>query len=66
MPGRYAHVVQLRLTGEEWRVIAEMAHLRRMSVEDLLREGLRLSGGDQQAPEQERAARLQLLAPESS
>jgi hypothetical protein len=43
MPSPPVHVVQLRLTHEEWRLVAEIATLRRQSVEDLLREGLRLS-----------------------
>jgi hypothetical protein len=47
---KYAHVVQLRLTREEWRVISQMAWLRRMSVEDLLREGLRLNRVEGDAP----------------
>lgn len=59
----YAHVVQLRLTHEEWRVVSELAQLRRVSVEDLLREGLRLSHGETQEPAAERAAHLRLLTP---
>jgi hypothetical protein len=47
---KYAHVVQLRLTREEWRVISQIAWLRRMSVEDLLREGLRLNRVEGDAP----------------
>ncbi len=62
MPPRYAHVVHLRLTHEERRLVAEMARLRRLSVEDLLREGLRLGGGDAQGPPAERA-RLRSIVP---
>jgi hypothetical protein len=64
---KYAHVVQLRLTREEWRVIAKMAWLRRVSVEDLLREGLRLSRVENEAPAPtptpERTTPLRLVGP---
>jgi hypothetical protein len=60
---KYAHVVQLRLTREEWRVISQMAWLRRMSVEDILREGLHLTRTDGDAQTPERAAPLRLAGP---
>lgn len=43
MSGRYAHVVQVRLTQPEWRQIARLAQVRGITVEELLREALRLS-----------------------
>lgn len=62
MPRRHLHVVQLRLTSDEWRLVSEIARLRRLSVEDLLREGLRLGRHDAAAPPPERG-RLQLVTP---
>lgn len=50
----HTHVVQLRLSREEWRLIAEMARLRRVTVEDMLREGLRLPHRGTPEPERER------------
>lgn len=43
MRRRYDHVIQLRVTRQEWRQIDELAQLRGITVEDLLREALRLS-----------------------
>jgi hypothetical protein len=63
---KYAHVVQLRLTREEWRVISQMAWLRRMSVEDLLREGLRLTRPEADPPAPERTTPLPLVRSTSS
>ncbi|HTU79198.1 MAG TPA: hypothetical protein VMF09_10610 [Solirubrobacteraceae bacterium] len=63
MAGQYTHVVQLRLTSEEWRLVAEIAGLRRVSVEDLLREGLRLSQRDAQPPVEPRPGSLRLVGP---
>lgn len=63
---RYAHVVQLRLTREEWRLISQMAWLRRMSVEDLLREGLRLNRPEADTPAPERATPLRVVGPSRS
>jgi phosphoglycerate-specific signal transduction histidine kinase len=56
------YVVQLRLSRQEWRLVAEMARLRRQSIEDLLREGLRLTseGHDESSVEH---AHLRLVAP---
>ena len=62
MPRPRVHVVQMRLTHEEWRLVAEMASLRRLSVEELLREGLRLSRLDAAMAESLRA-RLRVVAP---
>ncbi|HEV3047558.1 MAG TPA: hypothetical protein VGY13_09375 [Solirubrobacteraceae bacterium] len=61
MPPNYVHVVQLRLTSEEWRLLAEMAKLRRVSVEDLLREGLRLPQREPQTLSSERPPHLRLV-----
>jgi hypothetical protein len=63
MPRASLHVVHLRLTHEEWRLVAEMARLRRLSIEELLREGLRLSRLDALPSHQAERSRLQLLAP---
>jgi hypothetical protein len=63
MPSNYAHVVQLRLTNEEWRLVAEMAKLRRMSVEDLLREGLRLQRHEPEPGPGQRPPHLRAVGP---
>ena len=66
MVQNHAHVVQLHLTPEEWRVISAIASLRRISVEDLLREGLRLNR--REAPEgapHERTPHLHLVTSDS-
>jgi hypothetical protein len=60
---KYSHVVQLRLTREEWRLISQMAWLRRMSVEDLLREGLRMNRPEADTPAPEREAPLRVVGP---
>jgi len=56
------HVVPLRLTHDEWRLIAEIAHLRGVTVEDLVREGLRLSRLDGSGA-RPRRGRLRVVAP---
>jgi hypothetical protein len=37
------HIVQLRLTNEEWNHICAIARLRELTIEELLREELRMS-----------------------
>jgi hypothetical protein len=37
------HVVQLRLTDDEWNHICAIARLRQLTLEELLREELRLT-----------------------
>lgn len=59
----YSHVVQLRLTREEWRLIASIASLRRVSVEDLLREFLRLNRADSDPPPAEPTTPLRVVRP---
>ncbi len=37
-----AYVVQIRLTREEWRHFSRLAYVRRVTLEELVREGLGL------------------------
>jgi hypothetical protein len=62
MPGREVHVVQLRLTQEEWNHMAAIARLRELTIEELLREELRMSRRQADAPVRERS-HLRLLGP---
>jgi len=63
MFSRPVHVVQLRLTHDEWNHISAIAQLRCQTIEELLREELRLSNSDVQAqtPAREQS-HLRLLA----
>jgi len=56
------HVVQLRFTHEEWSHISAIARLRQLTVEELLREELRMSSREAQAPGREHS-HLRLVAP---
>jgi hypothetical protein len=51
-------VVPLPLTDSEWKHIHGLAELRRVSIEDLLREGLHLPSLDAAQPEPERHLRI--------
>ncbi len=62
MPGDPVHVVQLRLTDEEWNLVCSIATLRQVTIEDLLREALRLSHRHEDPPPRERS-HLRLLGP---
>ena len=44
------HVVQLRLTDDEWNHICAIARLRQLTVEDLLREELRMTPRQPERP----------------
>ena len=55
MSGATVHVVQLRLTDEEWNLVCAIAQLRQMTIEDLLREELRLSHHQPDPPPRDRS-----------
>jgi hypothetical protein len=61
MPGPDVHVVQLRLTPEEWNHVAAIARLRELTIEELLREELRMGRRQPDAPARERS-HLRLVA----
>lgn len=56
------HVVHLRLTHAEWSHVAAIAQLRRLTVEELLREQLRLSSRGTDAFSRE-SSHLRLVKP---
>jgi predicted DNA-binding ribbon-helix-helix protein len=56
------HVVQLRLTNEEWNHVSAIARLRELTVEELLREELRMSRQQLDPPSRERPD-LRLVTP---
>jgi len=62
MSGSPLHVVQLRFTHDEWSHISAIARLRNVTVEELLREELRLSSRQAEPPERQRS-HLQIVAP---
>jgi hypothetical protein len=62
MYGPDAHVVQLRLTHDEWNHIAAIASLRELTIEELLREELRMSHRQLDPPPRTRS-HLRLVAP---
>jgi hypothetical protein len=53
----FVHVAQVRFTPGQWRVLLDMALIRRITVEDLIREELEMPAGDA-APPPERHLRL--------
>jgi predicted DNA-binding ribbon-helix-helix protein len=55
------HVVQLRLTDDEWNHIAAIARLRELTIEELLREELRMSRRQADPPPRARS-HLRLVA----
>lgn len=62
MYGPDVHVVQLRLTHDEWNHIATIASLRELTIEELLREELRMSDRQLDPPPRARS-HLRLVAP---
>jgi hypothetical protein len=56
------HVVELRLTSEEWDHVSAIARLRELTVEELLREELRMSRPRIDPPVRERS-HLRIVAP---
>jgi len=65
MHARRTHIVQLRLTQDEWSVVSRLARLRGLTVEELLRESLRLTPPDSQPGDPERG-RLLALRPRTA
>lgn len=55
------HVVQMRFTQAEWDHISAVARLRQITVEELLREQLRMSSRQVDSPARERS-HLHLVA----
>ncbi len=62
MQDRYEHVVHLRLTGREWRQIEELARLRSLTIEELIRETLHLPPLDSE-PRTLRKRHLRVVQP---
>jgi hypothetical protein len=62
MQDRYEHVVHLRLTGREWRQIDELARLRSLTIEELIRETLHLPPPDSE-PRAMRKRHLRVVQP---
>jgi hypothetical protein len=62
MPKPRVHIVQLRLTSEEFDHVVAIARLRNLTVEELLREELRFSRRDATSPPAVRA-RLRVVGP---
>lgn len=60
MQDRYEHVVHLRLTRREWRQIDELARLRSLTAEELIRETLHLPPPDSE-PRSERKRHLRVV-----
>ncbi|HUB74036.1 MAG TPA: hypothetical protein VL979_08375 [Solirubrobacteraceae bacterium] len=60
MHARRTYTVQLHLTPDEWSLVSRLAHLRGLTVEELLREGLRLSPPEGPPGEPERGRLLAL------
>jgi hypothetical protein len=56
------HVVQLRFTPDEWSHISAIARLRELTIEELLREELRMSHRQPEMAERARS-HLRLLTP---
>jgi hypothetical protein len=63
MSGTPVHVVQLRLTDDEWNLVCSIAQLRQMTIEDLLREALRLSHHRHEDPPAHERSHLRLVGP---
>lgn len=51
----HLHVVQVRFTQAEWDHISAVARLRQITVEELLREELRMSSRQVEPPARERS-----------
>jgi hypothetical protein len=55
---RFAHVAQVRFTSGQWRMLCDMALLRGVTIEDLIRELLGIVASDAGSLPQERHLQL--------